>query len=401
LLNVGLLFPIFNPREFMTAKIPSLLTLINELIAIPSISCLTPQYDQSNQVIIELLAHWCQDLGFSVEILPVPNYPGKFNLLATLGSGTGGLVLSGHTDTVPYDTNRWQTDPFRMIEMDNRLYGLGTADMKSFFALALTAATQFTGKALQHPLILLATANEESDMAGARALLQLGRPQARCAVIGEPTQLRPVRMHKGIFNEAIRVQGQSAHSSNPQAGHSALEGMYQVIGELLQWRQELQANYHDSIFEVPVPTLNLGHIQGGDSPNRICANCELHLDLRFLPGMSLKELRASLHQRVQQALTGSQLQVEFVPLFEGIEAMETPPHTEMVQIAEHLTQRSAHAVAFGTEAPYFKALGMDTIILGPGNIAQAHQPNEFIALNQLQPMINILTQLIKHFCLST
>ena len=97
----------------------------------------------------------------------------------------------------------------------------------------------------------------------------------------------------------------------------------------------------------------------------------------------------------------SQFQVEFVPLFEGIEAMETPHHTEIVQVAEHLTQRSAHAVAFGTEAPYLKALGMDTIILGPGNIAQAHQPNEFIALNQLQPMINILNQLIKHFCLST
>lgn len=383
----------------MTAKIPPLLTIINQLIATPSISCLTPQYDQSNQTVIELLANWCQDLGFSVEILPIPRYPSKFNLLATLGSGTGGLVLSGHTDTVPYDMNSWQTDPFRSIEKDNRLYGLGTADMKSFFALALAAAAQFTAKDLQHPVILLATANEESDMAGARALLQLGRPQAQCAVIGEPTQLRPVRMHKGIFSEAIRIYGKSAHSSNPQAGQSALEGMYQVIGELLQWRQELQAIYHDSLFEVPVPTLNLGRIQGGDSPNRICAECELHLDLRLLPGMPLKELRDSLHQRVQPVITGSQLQVEFVPLFEGIEAMATPLHTEIVQVAEHLTHHSAQAAVFGTEAPFLKALGMDTIVLGPGNIAQAHQPNEFIALDQLQPMINILTQLIKRFCL--
>ena len=385
----------------MTAKIPPLLTVIKDLIATPSISCLTPQYDQSNQTVIEILANWCQDLGFSVEILPVPHYPGKFNLLATLGSGTGGLVLSGHTDTVPYDMNRWQTDPFQLTERDNRLYGLGTADMKAFFALALMAVAQFSAKDLHHPLILLATANEESDMAGARALLQLGRPQVQCAVIGEPTQLRPVRMHKGIFNEAIRIHGKSAHSSNPQAGQSALEGMYQVIGELLQWRRELQATYHDSLFEVPIPTLNLGHIQGGDSPNRICAECELHLDLRLLPGMSLKELRALLHQRVEQVITGSQLQVEFVPLFEGIEAMETSPHTEIVQVAEHLTHHLAQAVAFGTEAPYLKALGMDTIILGPGNIAQAHQPNEFIALDQLQPTVNILTQLIKHFCLST
>jgi acetylornithine deacetylase len=384
----------------MITKIPSLLTLVSELIALPSVSCVTPEFDQSNQVIIEQLAVWCHELGFQTEILPIANYPNKFNLLATLGSGEGGLVLAGHTDTVPYDTARWQYDPFRLTKVDNRLYGLGTADMKTFFALALTAAAQFQAKELRNPLIILATADEESTMCGARALAETGRLHARHAVIGEPTGLRPVRLHKGIFMEAIHLRGLAGHSSDPSLGNSALEGMYKVIGELLKWREELQANHHNPWFQVPVPTLNLGHIHGGDNPNRICGDCELHLDLRPLPGMELAELRAVLQQRVQQVLEDSGLTVEFRHLFEGIAAMETPATAEIVQVAERLTGHSAGSVAFGTEAPYLRSLGIDTVILGPGNIAQAHQPNEFIEVEQLQPMIGILTQLIKHFCVS-
>jgi acetylornithine deacetylase len=382
----------------MTTKIPSLLTMISELIAIPSVSCVNPAQDQSNQAVIERLANWCNDLGFNCEILPVPNHPGKFNLLATLGSGESGLVLAGHTDTVPYDVGRWQHDPFRLTEADNRLYGLGTADMKAFFALALAAISSLKGERLAQPLIILATADEESSMSGARALAAAGQPKARYAVIGEPTGLRPVRMHKGAFMEAIRLRGQSGHSSDPTLGNSALEGMYQVIGELLKWRKKLQAAHINPLFHVPVPTMNLGHIHGGDNPNRICGDCELHIDLRPLPGMDLGELRTRLRQRVQHILEGSGLEIEFVPLFEGIPAMETPAQAEIVQVAERLTKHTAGAVAFGTEAPFLNALGMDTIILGPGDIELAHQPDEFITLDRLQPMMDILTQLIQHYC---
>jgi len=382
----------------MTIKLPTVQTLINELIALPSISCADTSLDQSNRAVIEKLATWCHDLGFHTEILTIPHYPNKFNLLATLGQGEGGLILAGHSDTVSYDLNQWQTDPFQCTLKDNRLYGLGTTDMKGFFALALHAASQFKSTELRHPLMLLATADEESNMSGARALTQKETSQARHALIGEPTGLRPVRMHKGIFMEAIRVQGLSGHSSDPRLGHNALEGMYLVIGELLKWRAELQAKYHNALFEIPVPTLNLGHIHGGDNPNRICGDCELHIDLRPLPGMEISELRQQLQQRVRSLLVERDLSVEFRPLFEGIAAMETPPQAEIVQIAERLTHHSAQSVAFGTEAPYFKALGIDTLILGPGDIEQAHQPNEFIALERLSPMIEILTRLIRHFC---
>ena len=381
----------------MAGKIPPLLTMIDELISIPSVSCVNPIFDQSNQVIIEHLANWCEALGFVCEINQIPNRADKFNLIATLGEGKDGLVLAGHTDTVPYNIEHWQYEPFRLIEIDNRLYGLGTADMKTFFALALVAVTQ-SSSPFQHPLSIIATADEESTMAGAHALVTIGRPQARYAVIGEPTGLQPIRMHKGIFMEAIRLGGQSGHSSDPTLGNSALEGMYVVIGDLLQWRAELQAEHVNHLFHVPVPTMNFGYINGGDNPNRICASCELQLDLRPLPGMELTQLRATLHQRVQRVLDGSGLEIEFVPLFEGIPAMETPATSEIVQFTEHLTQQKAGAVAFGTEAPYLTELGMDTIVLGPGDIEQAHQPNEFIAKERLQPMINILTQLINRFC---
>ena len=375
-------------------KIPSLLDMIGELIAIPSISSNNPHYDQSNEPVVDLLATWCSGLGFDCEILPVPDHPGKFNLLATLGEGDGGLVLAGHTDTVPYDLDSWQTDPFELVQRDNRLYGLGTSDMKAFFALSLNAVEQLLAdNALsERPLILLATANEETNMAGARALTE--KPGARYALIGEPTGLRPIRMHKGIFMEAICLHGKSGHSSNPGRGKSALDGMYQVMGELLGWRDELQAEHTNAFFETPVPTLNLGYIRGGDSPNRVCADCELDIDLRPLPGMDIEELRATLRRRVRKSLATSGLEIEFKALFGGIPAMETPADAEIVKITERLTKRVAGAVAYATEAPYLRALGMDTIILGPGDIEQAHQPDEFIGMDRLQPMTDILTQLI-------
>jgi acetylornithine deacetylase len=378
--------------------IPTLLTMIEELIAIPSVSCVNPEFDQSNQTIIELLASWCDNLGFTTEILPVPDHAGKFNLLATLGHGAQGLVLAGHTDTVPYDEHYWHSNPFQLTEVDNRLYGLGTADMKSFFALALTAVSQFKPNILHRPLTLIATADEESGMYGARALVKADRPKDQYVVIGEPTQLRPVRMHKGIFTEAIQVKGISGHSSYPDKGNSALEGMYKIIGELLAWRTELQTRHTNPLFDVPTPTMNLGYIHGGDNPNRICETCELHLDLRLLPGMSVTECRHSLRQRVLNAIVDTGLQVTFTPLFEGFEAMETPADAEIIQVAERLSGQQAVIAPYATEAPYFQALGNQTVVLGPGNVAQAHQPNEFITKDFLQPALDIFTQLIQYFC---
>jgi acetylornithine deacetylase len=381
-------------------NIPTLLHMIEGLIRTPSVSSVDPQLDQGNRAVIDLLAEWLDDSGFAVEIMPLPGTPAKANLIATLGSGSGGLVLSGHTDTVPYDTGKWRHDPFRLTEDGQRLYGLGTSDMKSFLALAIEACRELRAGDLQEPVILLATADEETSMCGARALVEQRTLQARHAIIGEPTGLRPVRMHKGILMEAIHLQGCSGHSSDPTLGNNALEAMHRVIGALLAWRTELQLQYSNPLFAIPTPTLNLGHIHGGDNPNRICPECELHIDLRPLPGMDLQELRGELHRKVLETLEDSGITTRFTPLFDGIPAMETPASARIVQLAETLTGQQPEAVAFGTEAPYLRQLGMDTVILGPGDIDQAHQPDEFLALNRLQPTVQLLRQVVDTVCIN-
>jgi acetylornithine deacetylase len=380
--------------------LPDLMSLLRALIGAPSVSSVSPTWDQSNAQVIALLAGWLEDLGFTVEQIPVTGWPGKLNLVASRGSGPDGLVLAGHTDTVPCDPGLWTSDPFQLRERDGRLYGLGTADMKGFFALVLEVLGALDLSLLRRPLVILATADEESSMCGARALVEQGRRLGRHALIGEPTGLRPVRMHKGITMEAVRITGHSGHSSDPALGNNALEGMYRVLGEILRWREQLQARHHNPAFAVPVPTLNLGHIHGGDNPNRICGQCELHIDIRPLPGMSLDDLRCELERRLRAVLADTGLGLEVSRLFEGIPAVETPATAPIVQAAEALTGQPAGAVAFGTEAPYLDRLGMQTLILGPGDIDQAHQPDEYLALERIPPYLGLIRDLVGRFCLS-
>ena len=378
---------------------PDVHTMLQRLVGIPSISSASAEWDHSNEAVVNQLAEWLGALGFRNEILPVPGMPGKYNLVATLGSGPGGLVLSGHTDTVPFDDKRWKSDPFTLTERDNRLYGLGTCDMKGFFALAIEAAREAARQPLKQPLILLATADEESSMNGARALAEAGYPRARYAVIGEPIELRPIRMHKGIMMERLVFEGQSGHSSDPSLGRNALEGMNEAMNELLVLRGQWQERHRNPHFRVQYPTMNLGCIHGGDNPNRICARCELHFDLRPLPGMDMSELRQAILTRLGPLARRRELSLTFEPLFDGVPPFETPAEAELVKVCERLTGHQAEAVAFATEAPWLQKLGLETLVLGPGSIDQAHQPDEYLDLAQVNPTISLLKQLIRHFCL--
>lgn len=378
---------------------PELMHMLKRLIEIPSVSSVSPSHDMGNRPLIDELAGWCEAGGFRVEVRPLEGVADKANLVASLGKGPGGLVLAGHTDTVPCDPHLWSQDPFQGVVRDDRLYGLGSCDMKSFLALALEAAAGFDPKDFRHPLVILATADEESSMRGARAIAEAGQPLGRQAVIGEPTNLRPVRMHKGILMEGIRVTGQAGHSSDPSLGNSALEGMHRVMGEVLAWRDELQARHRNPQFQVAVPTLNLGHIHGGDNPNRICGQCELHIDLRPLPGMEPDALRQTLTERVDKALQDTGLDHEVFRLIPGVPPMETPADSELVRVTEELTGHAAEAVAFGTEGPFLRQMDMDVVILGPGDIRQAHQPDEYLALDRIEPMLKILRGLIQRFCI--
>lgn len=373
--------------------------MIGRLISTPSVSSTLPRFDQSNLDVVHTLANWLEPLGFEIAIKPIETAPGKANLIATKGKGGGALVLSGHTDTVPLDAHLWQSDPFQLTEREDRWYGLGVCDMKSFFALCIAALAPLADREFANPLVFLATADEESSMSGARALQAAELSNARFAVIGEPTGLRPVTRHKGIMMLKVTLEGHSGHSSNPALGRNALEASGPVIAELCRFRDELREKYEQPAFEVAWPTLNLGCIQGGDNPNRICDHVDLEFDVRVLPGMENQRIREEISTRLAPKLEslgmkgGVELLHPPVPPFESV-------GSELLDTTRTLSGFDAQSVAFATEAPFLSQLGMETVVLGPGSINQAHQPNEFIELNQLEPTIGIIRALIRKYCLA-
>ncbi|MGR6875165.1 acetylornithine deacetylase [Pseudomonas sp. HK3] len=379
--------------------LPNIKQQLTTLLSLPSISSSLPEYDMSNKGVIDQLASWCETLGFKVDIQCIDETRKKYNLLATLGSGPGGLILSGHTDTVPCNIEKWKSDPFTLTDKDNRFYGLGSCDMKGFFALALAAVEKVDAKQLKAPIFILATADEETSMSGARALATLGLPKARAAIIGEPTGLKPINMHKGILMEGIKITGQAGHSSDPSLGNNAMDAMHTVIGELKTFRDELKQEYKHTAFSVPSPTLNLGCIHGGDNPNRICGQCELHFDLRMIPGMKTDQLRQKIQARLDLVAKQTQTQIDFYRLFDGVDAFASDKNSELVALAEKLSGHGAEAVAFATEAPFFAAANIDTVVMGAGSIDQAHQPDEYMAHDQIEPMVKYIKQFIKHYCL--
>lgn len=377
---------------------PPVREMVEKLVSIPSISSTLDQFDQSNLDVVHTLASWLEPLGFNIAIKPIPGRPNKANLIATRGQGSGALVLSGHTDTVPFDGHLWQSDPFRLTEQGDRWYGLGSCDMKSFFALAIAALESFGEAEFEHPLILLATADEESSMSGARALTAAELCDARFALIGEPTGLKPVTKHKGIMMLGVTVEGHSGHSSNPALGKNALDGIGIIIQELGTFREQLKQKYCQPVFEVAWPTLNLGCIQGGDNPNRICDHVKLEFDVRVLPGMDNDHIRDEIAGLLVPKLEAQGMQCRVELLHPPVPPFDSTGK-ELLATTRALTGYDDCAVAFATEAPFLANLGMQTVVLGPGSINQAHQPNEYIDLNQVSATIDIIRGLIKKYCL--
>ncbi len=381
----------------MTRKLPEIEQMIAQLIATPSVSCVLDELDMSNRGTIDLIANWAESLGFECEIQNIKE--DKYNLIAAAGSGFDGLVLSGHTDTVPCNESLWKTNPFKMHKHSDRLYGLGSCDMKSFLALALAASQAFDFKRLMRPLTLVATADEESTMCGAKLIADNGRKLGQYCVIGEPTNLSPIRQHKGVLSKSIRFVGRSGHASNPALGNNALEGMHEFMGKLLDYRDGLQQRHHDPAFDIPGPTMNLGHIHGGDNSNRICGDCELLIDIRYLPGMSIEQLLSDIHELAESVAAGRNLTCECKMLGDGLAPMNTDEASEIAQYLSFTTGKALCSAAFGTEAPYFNSMQTETIVIGPGSINQAHQPDEYLPIEQIDPTVDLLKTLIHKFCL--
>lgn len=383
----------------MTSSLAEIQSRLAALVALPSVSAVDPAFDMSNAAVVDRLCEWHEAAGFRITRQAVSASPAKFNMVATLGPSDGpGLVLSGHTDTVPYDEGRWASDPFTLTERDGRWVGLGSADMKCFFPIVLAALEDVPAARLRRPLTVLATADEESTMAGAVLLEQSGLALGGQALIGEPTELVPVYAHKGILIGRIEVIGRSGHSSNPARGANALDCLHDIMTALKAWRLALAARYRDTDFEVPIPTLNLGRIQGGDSPNRICARAELLFDVRLMPGMSIDETIEQLRAIVGEACARDGVEGALHLPMRPVSPLATPRSAALVQTLEKLSGNAARTVAFATEGPMLARLGCETVIFGPGDIGTAHQPNEAVDIANVARMVDILRALIETVC---
>jgi len=383
----------------MKRLLPNFETALKQLIASPSISSGNESWDVGNKGVIELLSSWFETIGFETIIHRVPNTRNKYNLLAKLGSGEGGLLLAGHSDTVPFDENRWQSDPMLLNIADNKFYGLGTCDMKGFFAFILEAVSHLSANQLRKPIYVLATADEETTMAGARffAEQQLIKPDV--AVIGEPTNLVPVTMHKGHMSHRIAITGESGHSSKPALGVNAIEIMSQVLQKLIVLQSHLATQYRNDAFDVPQPTLNLGAIKGGDNANRICGYCELDIDMRALPGIKDSELLHWLSEALKPVVQKYPGRLNIIELHPTCPSFGQEVKGDFISVAQEISGHKCCAVNYCTEAPYIQRLGCQTIVMGPGSINQAHQPNEFLAFSEISKTQQILNSLIKRYCL--
>ena len=373
--------------------------MLRDLVKSPSISSTSPELDQSNRDVIFQLANWLDDLAFKVEILPLPGNPAKANLIARRGEGKGGLVLSGHSDTVPCDEDDWDSDPFDVRQAeDGKYYGLGCCDMKGFFPVALHAVKEVVAKAPKKPLTIVATADEETSMAGARNLLAEGELKADVAVIGEPTDLTPIYAHKGIVLLKIHTAGIPGHSSDPDGGTNALETMHEILTEVLCFRDHLRNDYVHPSFAVQHPTLNLGCLHAGDNANRICGFAELLIDLRITPNVDFDQILLRLESRLDAIGARLEVPIDIEPVFNPVPPFETSKDGSLVRFLEQSSGRSASTVAFGTEAPFLQQLGMETVVFGAGCIDQAHRANEFVDAHHHQKAQTVLSQLIDRYC---
>ena len=379
--------------------LPSVVDMLNQIVATPSVSSIDPEFDRSNIEVIHLLANWLDDLGFDTSVKPLSTDKNKANLLARKGSGEGGLVFSGHSDTVPCRESDWSVDPYGLTMQDDKIYGLGTCDMKCFFPLALAACAAMDSKKLSKPICIAATSDEETGMAGARELEASDFPKADAVVIGEPTDLIPAFTHKGMAMMKVAIEGTAGHSSDPEAGNNAIDVLHQVIGELIEYRNVLRSKFANGAFAVEYPTLNLGCVHAGDVPNRICSHAEMQFDIRVLPGMANESVLAEVQGLLEKIERETDSVIHINTCSPTVPPFEIDVERELVQHLTRVSKRAPTGVAFGTEAPFFQALGLETVVFGPGSVAQAHQPDEFIRQDMLEPTQDILEGLIHKYCI--
>lgn len=374
--------------------------LLEKLVSFPTVST------EGNRDLVDWVAGYLAQQGISAVIVPDAGDPRKASLYAHTGpEEAGGVLLSGHTDVVPVRGQAWTSDPFAVTERDGRLYGRGTCDMKGFDALSIWALVEAAQARLARPLQLALSHDEELGCLKAPALIaamaQNGLPPAAIALVGEPTMMKTVTGHKGTTGFQITVTGHEVHSSMMHEGVSAiLQG-----ARLVDWARRMTAENAakadpDSPFIPPYTTLHVGQIEGGTAHNITAGHCIFDLDFRVVPGESPADWTARL--KAEAAMIEAEMQavqpgtgIVLTPLF------DVPPLTpEMEGAAEALARaltgdNAAHVVSYATEAGQFQAGGYSTVVCGPGDIAQAHQPDEYVSLAQFEAGQGFMTRLVE------
>lgn len=328
----------------------------------------------------------------------------KANLFATFGDGPGGVVLSGHTDVVPVDGQAWTTDPFQADVRDGRLYGRGSCDMKGFVGVVLANVDRFRQARLREPIHCALTYDEEVGCLGVPGLVQeikkAGISPSGC-IVGEPTEMRVISAHKGGRIYRCRVTGVSAHSSLTPIGVNSIEYAARLIAFIQQLAErERQSGAREDGYDVPFSTISVNMIQGGTWNNIIPATCEFYFEYRFLPSVAgdyfINEIKRFSSEELMPKMKAvdSRASIDFEQLLEN-PGLHTKDEDDIFRLALKITGDNEHRkVAYGTEAPFFQEIGIASVICGPGSINQAHQPDEYVTLEQLAVCENFIHRLV-------
>lgn len=358
----------------------------------------------SNLPLIEFVADYLSDRGATTRLIPSTD-GAKANLFCTIGPDIpGGVVLSGHSDVVPVDGQDWSTDPFTLTEANGKLYGRGSADMKGFIACTLAMTTRFAEMDLRRPLHYAFSYDEEIGCLGVGRLIDAIRselPRPAAVIVGEPTGMQIATAHKGICAMTTTVRGREAHSSRPQDGVNAIDTAASLVSYLYRLCDELAETARDDRFEPPYTTFNVGQITGGDAINIIARECLLNWEFRPIPGSDPDRIIARVEAWVKDELlprmqaTDPSCYIENICEF-VVPPLDAPDGSVPEVIAREATGlNSTGTVAFVTEASLFADAGIPAIVCGPGDIAQAHQPDEFIEVSQLDACLGFLERIAR------
>jgi acetylornithine deacetylase len=394
-----------RPHEpAVAAPSAAALDMIDRLIAFPTVS------RDSNLGLIEFARDYLAGLGARSHLV-YDRREKKANLFCSLGDAgamkAGGLVLSGHTDTVPVDGQDWASDPFKASHRDGRIHGRGTADMKGFIAIALAHAPHFIAVHERTPIHLSLTYDEETTFVGVRGLVadlaERGIKPAGC-IIGEPTDMQAIVAHKGKRDFCCRVRGREAHSALTPTGVNAIEFAARLITYIRGIADRMRRDEpRDARFGVPYTTLQTGTIAGGIATNVVPRDCEFTFEMRNIPATPTDPLVDEIVGYAKNELLPEMRRVadDVDIAFEqglNLPAFGIAPDAPVVQFAQQLA-RTAHlgagAVSFATEASIFMNAGIPTVVLGPGSIEQAHKPNEYVSYEQVAACEQFFARLIE------